>query len=770
MTDVRFLSQRIPVVLGFFLLLTTAKLVGQDPTSAEADALSPTTLVDLSEGIQNYIVGRRDFDAEHFEIAIELFDKVLSTEPSNTTAMLYRSLSHGGVALEMRLEKRRSRSRATNLQRIIEIRLNPELLAKLKADLEKAKATVENGDETNKRVAQAVVRQHESFLSLLNTLAEETPEALETGRIDAMRLSFEQASQERSHYRRMLEDLQALLPLEHEVDVSVRLMEVVAKANIARIQEQHAVGIVTETVQPDSAEQTPDSIRIECSTLLDEAAKLLSSLNTDDLDEQSKSRVRFFLGVIRFRQAVPLRDPDREQTDISPEREALLLEAERTMTELADDKLAQATWRSYASLYLGMIIPFRAAQTPGSEERNLILDKADHRLTEAVEWDLKAGGGQRSTIPDLVWRQRHEVIAPLRIAQSAARQRNDLSLSFFSGVRLDTNVVLLGERTDLPRGVSRSKDFGVSAGVSVDYTLDFADRMTLGVQGRTSQVWNADVHEFDQQLYGGSVALQYALFPESEGVGPAYFMLQYDYDYVLLGRKGFLTSNAITPSLRIYWQDNMARSDVMFTYESRDYSEPLADVRFDRDGIYSSIGVAHRIKTVEMTEFYESKGITSWGHAGDEALQQTEPDFPKRYLTWSGGLNYSWDATKGDEFDRQAIGLSAGVELPLPRGYLMELGASYQWEDYPQHSLVDFHRRARRDLVQQYGLSVSRKFVLTKGNRINRSTLEFDHTLMTMRAYVNYTLDDSNVSDRLSQAIFSYDRWLFGFNLAFTIN
>jgi len=757
------LSLRIPLLFGITLSLLGIRGAAQEPPATD-------TLIALSTGIQHYIVGRRDFDAEQFELAIARFDDVLEQDPANTTALLYRALSHGGLALETRLEKRRSRNRSLNLQRMIDLRSDPKRLAQLRTELAQAKAIAENGDETEKRVAEAVVRQQESFLTLLDSLSDQPVAALEADRAAALNLAYSQAASERDQYLSLLDDLQALLPLNDSPDISVRLMEVVARANIARIQEQHALGIITEELPTGDEDTTPKTMREQSAALLAEAAEILTSIDSESIDPQLANRVRFFLGVIRFRQAVPLKDPDHEKSDISPERTALLLDAEETMAELADDTAAEATWRSYASLYLGMIIPFRAAQTPDATARNAILDEADRRLTESVKRDLEAGGGARSTIPDLVWRQRTEVIAPLRVAQSSARPRNDLSLSFFAGARRDTNVVLLGERTDLPRDVSRSKDYGFSAGLSADYTLDFAERWTLGLQARTAEIWNVDVHEFDQQLYGGSVALQHVLFPESNGVGPAYFMLQYDGDYVLLGRKGFLTSNAITPSLRLYWQDGMARSDVVFSYEARDYSEPLSDVRFDRDGDYFTVGFAHRVKALEMTSVYRSHGLTPWGHAGDDALAQTDPDFPQRYLTLSGGLSYAWDATEGDEFDRRAIGVSAGVDLPLPKGFLMEFSASFQWEDYPQHSLVDFHRRARQDFVQDYALAVSRTYVMSKGARINRTTPELDHTLMTMRAYVSYTVDDSNVSDRLSQAIFSYDRWIVGFTVGFTIN
>ena len=267
------------------------------------------------------------------------------------------------------------------------------------------------------------------------------------------------------------------------------------------------------------------------------------------------------------------------------------------------------------------------------------------------------------------------------------------------------------------------------------------------------------------------MALQYELLPERAGeVGPAYLGLQYDFEYALLGREGFLTSNAITPNLRLYWMDRRAITDLAFTYDIRNYFEPIVDRRFNRDGEYFRVGVAQRFKTVEMTAIYENWGLEPWGSPNDEALVQTVEDYPERYLTPYVGVGYAWDSTDGDEFDRNAWALSMGLTLPLPRGWRLDASAAYEWEDYIQRSLVDFHRRGRDDLVQEYSVVLSRTFVLGEGRPEHRSTPTFDHTLFTVRAYAAWTDDDSNVEDRLGQAVYSYDRAIYGLSFALTIN
>ena len=53
---------------------------------------------------------------------------------------------------------------------------------------------------------------------------------------------------------------------------------------------------------------------------------------------------------------------------------------------------------------------------------------------------------------------------------------------------------------------------------------------------------------------------------------------------------------------------------------------------------------------------------------------------------------------------------------------------------------------------------------------MNRYTPQFDRVLMTVRVGAQWTEDDSNVVDRLGEAIFSYDRLVCGFTVGFAFN
>ena len=405
---------------------------------------------------------------------------------------------------------------------------------------------------------------------------------------------------------------------------------------------------------------------------------------------------------------------------------------------------------------------------------NRVLDEANQYLTLATQLDVplnaRAAESRTGIVPALAARQRAQIEELRKRARTVAPPINDIRLSLGLGINRDTNVELLGDNTGLPRGLSRDEDWGFSLITAVDYTKQITERLTFGFQGRISQLWHADVDEFDQQTYGATIALQYQVAPKEERFGPVFASLQYDYDYTLLGRASFLGSHAIRPSLRVFWDDRMAESELYFRYSLRDYFEKLVDARFNRDGHYFTFGFLHKHKTIDMNEVYKSKGIESWGYANDEFLYQDDPFYPARYVEGRFLLEYGWDATDGDEFDQKKYVLGLGIGVPLPWGVDMDLSGTFEWGKYAHGSLIDFHRRPRRDFIQEYHLSFSRTFVLEPGDVRNRFTPQFDRTVMTIRAEASWTEDDSNVVDRLGQAVFSYDRWIYGLTVGFAFN
>jgi len=587
------------------------------------------------------------------------------------------------------------------------------------------------------------------------------------------------AARERAAYQAMTADLQRLNQMMAQADVAVRLLDVVATSKVARLDEESAREVKARELTPAAAGDSVANFRKRATEALDRTVGILEELLKRELVGEDATRTKFFLGVIRYWQGVPRR-AEGEGPDI---KEPRLREAERIMRELASDSSTTPQWRSYATLYLGLILPIRANLETDPGARSQLLDEAEAFLNEAVRLDTDVPGPDQEPrslsggpIPEIAIRQREEVILPAREQKGIVGYQNDFALSTYVGAHRDTNVVLLGERTDLPRGITDESDFGFTLGLALDYTYSLGnldpklDRWTLGVRGLTTQLWHVDIDEFDEQTYAFSGALQYEAMRKTGNFGPIQLRLQYDYSWTNLGRDAFLGSNRLRPDVRIFCHDRRGETTVFFEYDIRDYHEPLFDVRFDRTGEYYRLGAGHSHKLIDMTPIYEEKGLPAWGLASDEGLRQDDPDYPKRYFAPFAGLSYGWDSTHGDEFDQKSYTFSTGFVVPLPWGLSFDASSEFEWEDYSHGSLTDFHRRGRRDLVQEYEIGLERTFVLQNGELLNRYTPTVDRALMSIRAHARWTLDDSNVQNRLGQAIFSYDRAFYGITIAFAFN
>ncbi|MBI4718512.1 MAG: hypothetical protein HY763_11950 [Planctomycetes bacterium] len=774
----------ISVALAFGLL--GAATPAQQPAPP-----TPDSLVDLNKGIELYLraVGASASPkaaGEDYRAALDLFSSVLQREPANPAALLFHSLCHGGLALVERYV------RVVELQdiadaddEVLKARGSPEVLERIRGEVEALRTTAQDAslEPAERLIAELTLKQRESFLRRCEEEKRSDDEL--RGSIAEKRAQVRARSEaERGHYVAMSTDLTALLRVLDKPEVVVRLMEVLARSKVASSDEDEALRVRRGELEESQARAPVDALRADAAEALRQVANILQELIRGGFaSREDEVRTKFFLGVVRYRQAVPRRAdtevPELDETLLA-QAEKIMAEAQRIMQDLADDPNIEKTWRSYASFYLGLIITSRASRESDLGRRQAVLREAESRLAEAARYDLNPAAKpdappevrsrSEGRLPELVAKQR-VLIARLAEPQVGAVQlRNDLQLTLFTGAHRDTNVVLLGERTDLPRDISRTRDFGFTAGLIVDYTRDLSEKLTLGFQGRVSQLWHADVDEFDEQQYGASVALQYELVPEGESFGPMHLRLQYDYDYTLLGRAAFVETQSLTPNLRFFWDQRRAETNVYFAVTLRDYREPLFDRRFDRDGEYFALGILQSYKLLDMTPRYENAGIEPWGAKGDAYLRQDDPDFPARFLTPYLGFQYAWDSTNGDEFDQNEFTFLCGVTVPLPLGVDLDANAGFEWQDYRHGSLIDYHRRARRDFTQRYTLALSRTFVLRGGAPANRYRLDIDRLLMTVRAHATWTLDDSNVVNRLGEAIFEYDRVLYGISVSFAFN
>jgi len=750
--------------------------VAQEVADSEA-------IVELNQGIYEYLQGTSR-GGSTYPAAIEHLSAVLAAAPDDRTALLFRALAHGRMGLEVLSARLETENRTSNVELVLGMRDDPEARQRLEAELRDCEAKLGQSSlpPTEILTLGAKKERLSDLKSMIDENLEQTREQIEGG-LRSDRVAIHEASiREREHYSLMVADLERLnAAIEKAGDLvrplNVGLLDVVAKSKIARIDAEDAARIEDGEIAEQPHGGTVEALRERANAMLAETTRLLQEMLDRDLQGEDAVRTKFFLGVIRFRQAIP-RVGKHEMTKIDHAR---LDDARRIMEELAEDGEVELRWRSYASLYLGLMLPVQAQGKTESGARSDLLDRAEHFLGLAVAFDADTSEGKSPTsmshgiIPGVVVRQREEVIKALREAKTSAGAQNDILFSLFVGAHRDTNVVLLGERTDLPRDISRTKDFGFTLGAAVDYTYNLGNidpsyrRWTFGLRGKTTQLFNIDVDEFDEQTYGTTMAVQYEVMEKRGDFGPIFFRLQYDFSYTNLGRAAFLGSNTLRPDVRIYWWNRRAETSVYFSYERRKYHEPLFDVRFDRTGDYFSFGVTQSARLIEMTPLFDKLGLPAWGSDDDE-LKQDDPDYPKRYFTPYVGVEYSWDSTNGDEFDQNEYQLLLGFAVPLPWGWQFDASGSFQWQDYRQQSLTDFHRRPRRDFVQEYNVGLQRTFVLEAGDLVNRYTPRIDRTLMTVRAHGRWTNDDSNVVDRSGQAVFSYDRVFYGVTVAFAFN
>ncbi|MCP4248299.1 MAG: hypothetical protein GY778_14730 [bacterium] len=761
---------------GAGALLLVVVFLGGQPASGQTNT-PPEVIVDLNEGIAEYMRGQPD-SPEHWRDAIERLDRVIEAAPENQPARLFRALSLGRLALYERRQASRFEINSYIYDTILGILENEDRLEEVLAEKAELEEALKNDALSDwQRLLFQKKLDDDIGLLLFNLERHEgkTAEQVRELKKEAERNVRRGRTQERSYYDRMLVDVRALVQTLDSPEAVLGLREVIARTKVAGIDERTAYQDVLADAAADEQGRTPAQRRESAKENLEAAADLLVALLDTDLAETDAIRSRFFLGVIRFRQALPRRAPSEQ---VAPNT-LRLKQAKTRMAELIADERTSRQWRSYAELYLGLIETELATQEPDPADKRVGFEVARGHLDSAAQYNTVIKDGKAASDSDetlaLVWKQREE-IEQREQAKEPPQYWNDLQLSVQMGVHRDTNVVLLGGRTDLPRGITDEEDFGFTLNTVLDYTLDLGrfdrrlDRWTVGLQGRVGQLWHVEVDEFDEQNYGGSAAVQYELLERTKDFGPVFLSLQYDYDYTLLGRDPFLEASVLTPTLRIFAKERRAVTDLSFSYSIRDYREPLYDRRFNRDGEYYRLGVVQSFKAVDLAPVYEGWNLPVWGLPADEEFAQDDPDFPKRYLLPFIGFAYGWDSTDGDEFDQKAYILTCGAEVPLPYGMTLDTVAEFEWQEYAHGSLIDFHRRGRRDFVQRYSIGLWRTFVLQSGDLVNRYTMEMDRVLMTLRAHATWTLDDSNVVDRLGQAIFEYDRVVYGLSVAFTFN
>jgi hypothetical protein len=323
----------------------------------------------------------------------------------------------------------------------------------------------------------------------------------------------------------------------------------------------------------------------------------------------------------------------------------------------------------------------------------------------------------------------------------------------------DTNVILLGGNTGLPRGLGQHYDYGygLKAGFDlqrtftrVDDALPLGESLAVGIGGQTYQLWQAAIEQYDVSQYVGSAFVNWGLTSD------LYLGFQYDYSYTLLGHKGFISSNRESAVVNYYWPNRdlgwlkagRARSELIYQFDYRNYLDQIADPRFDRDGKYHAALFRQHFDIATAGELWRAH----YAARDDRAAAHDRQRSLRTYL----GYAYRDEQTQGTEFDRRSNGLLAGFSLPLPLRLTFEYDLGLYWDDYGNPSVSDFGRNWRSDLEQwhTFGLIYT---IVGRGEHSQLKTLE-----MTLAAQVDLVINDSSVMNRLGEEFYSYDRAIWG--------
>lgn len=630
------------------------------------------------------------------------------------------------------------------------------------------------------------------------------------------RLSDRVANEYETIERILREALAAAEALRERREVDLVRGVVLAQSAIVRDRAIDAAEAAGETVQIE-----PGALR----RLLDEAQQLITRYLQRTPPESGLEWVRgqFYLGVVEYRRSLTQRRAGEEYfTKVDDERVAAFDRAREIFTSLSDpaavlailrpqtdpqtqrespagqayessgfrlqsDYSYEAVGRYYAAtanLYLGLIAaidPQYVEQAP--TERLSAAQKLLDRAKELDFFEPQPGQAAISLTAETIPASHGKVLRELRLATQAVARRkplNDLTFTFGAAAIWDTNVPLLGRNTEPPLGKSRKRDFRGASTFRINYVADLdvfdpgntaLQKWQLLLEGRVSPTWNVRVRDFNEQFYGGTFNLRYELIGADKlpAIDAVYLNLRYDYDSFLLNNEGFLRINRLRPSAQVVAFDDLLNASLFFTYEDRNYLETLRDEHFDRDGNYFAWGADARFdlgRWVDAEKLWGAERV--WGRWGP---QPEDRDY-ERPLEAFIGLEFTTNSTQGSEFDYQSQILSGGVVFPFPYGVDFSYRTFFEWQDYRGHSSIDQKRRGRHDAIQEHSFRAERRFYLTDYDREYEfiRPLRTDRVVMTLYGEMRFTIDDSNVRDRLGQSIFEYNRIVYSAGIRFDIN
>ncbi len=447
----------------------------------------------------------------------------------------------------------------------------------------------------------------------------------------------------------------------------------------------------------------------------------------------------FFLMVANYRLYMLTRDPNYLQECSDRLHDATELAAKQELT--AEDRGPIRYYEGLVSLAQGNWDRARTALESAATEAGPG-SVIESNAKELIEEDIPKAQTRAQGPATLAWP--NPPFGPLRF-------EGYLGI----GNYYDTNAILLGKHTDLPRDVRQKYGyaFGLEAGFDISRLFTqgiIGESLLVGIGGQTWNVWQPRIAPFDQNIYGGRAYVNW------EPWRTIYLGVQYDYTYMMLGHEPYISSNRITPVIEKRWMlpnetgevEERARTTFYYTYDDRDYFDKLTDYRFERDGNYHLLGFTQ--------SFNVFKANWLWADYYQGGRDGRDGD---RWMRFWLGYRHRSERTVGNEFDLTGDSMPFGLEVPLPWRLALDFSSEFAWDHYQHPSLLDFDRKPRNETIQFYSVGITRTLI-DRGECASMRTLQ-----VKLRGGADFTIQDANIWDRRHEEVYSYDRAIYGLKL-----
>ena len=467
----------------------------------------------------------------------------------------------------------------------------------------------------------------------------------------------------------------------------------------------------------------------------------------------------FYLAVAQYRLAEVYRDQPGRGRDYAESLTAARQDLDRSLAlAVADRDAGRLTPDAFESFKT--VVTYYDALLAILERDNASARRAFTEVTE------RAAGTDLAQNAQTIINKLNEVEManpqPIRVPIPAPVGPWEVDGRIRIGNGFDSNVILLGKDTQLPRGFGTKEgySFGLSADLNVSRYIHrteapwVGESLTIGMGGSVGNVWQPAIAEFDVNRYAGRAYVNW------QPVRDFYLGFQYEYSYTLLGHEPFISSQRVTPVISKAWRGTagdhadieVGRTDLYYTHDDRNYLDLLTNRGFNRDGTYQALGLRH---TFNLLQAKELPYLTQY-FATHEHERQV---FGDQWLSLYLGCEYRAESTVGTEFSLGGNSMIWGLRVPLPYRLAFELDSEFAWSGYTGPSLLDYNRKERADFMQRYDFGITYA-IIARGEYAAMRTLD-----VKLRGGVELTFQDSNIWDRLGEDVYSYNRAIYGVRL-----